>query len=142
MARHTAADGARSGRATPIVLLLLVAIAAMGFYSIVPDCFRARDGIRVELAARAARRCDAAARDYVSRGWRDSVTNVTPEMVDAYYARLHEPAIAWPAAADLSTLDFSDTNGVSVVVSLRGGPRRVSAADLVRPDTPPQPSQP
>lgn len=133
MASPSPASGARAGKATPIVLLLLAAIAAMAFYAIVPDCYRARDGIRVELAARAAQRCDAAARDYVARGWRDSVTNVTPEMVDAYYARIHEPAIEWPAAADLSTLDFSDTNGVSVVVSLRGGPRRVSAADLARP---------
>ena len=44
--------------------------------------------------------------------------------------------VAHFVAADLSTLDFSDTNGVSVVVSLRDGPRRVSAADLVRPDAP------
>ena len=136
MARLPALSDARSGKATPLVLLLLLAIAAMGFYAIVPDYYRARDGIRVELAARAAQRCDAAARDYVVRGWRDSVTNVTPGMVDDYYARIHEPAIEWPAAADLSTLDFSDTNGVSVVVSLRDGPRRVSAADLVRPDAP------
>ena len=61
---------------------------------------------------------------------------MTPDAVDDYYLRIHEPPIQWPDAADLSTLDASDTNGVSVVVSLRGGPRRVSAADLVRPDAP------
>ena len=124
------------GRPTQIVLLLLLAVAAMGYHAVVPDYFRSRDAIRVELAARAAQRWDAAARDYVSRGWRDSVTNVTPDAVDDYYLRIHEPPIQWPDAADLSTLDASDTNGVSVVVSLRGGPRRVSAADLVRPDAP------
>lgn len=133
MARAPAADGARSGRTTPIVLLLLLAVAAAAYYAVVPDYFRARDGVRVELAARAAQRWDAAARDYVARGWRDSVTNVTSAMVDDYYARLDEPPVEWPDAADLATLDASDTNGVSVAVSLRGGARRVSAADLLRP---------
>lgn len=136
MASSPAAGSPRSGRTTPIVLLLLLAIAAAGYYAVVPDWFAARDGIRVELAARAARRWDAAARDYVSRGWRERASDVTAEQVDEYYARLDEPPVEWPAAADLSTLDTSDTNGVSVVVRLRGGPRRVSAADLVRPDAP------
>ncbi|MBQ6104208.1 MAG: hypothetical protein IJL06_11125, partial [Kiritimatiellae bacterium] len=79
---------------------------------------------------------DAAARDYVARGRCGGVADVTADMVDAWYGRLKEPPVEWPAAADLSTLDVSDTNGVSVVVRLRGGPRRVSAADLVRPDEP------
>lgn len=131
MARRPSAFAARSGRATPIVLLLLLAVAAMGLYAVAPDVRRARDGVRVELAARAAARFDEAARAYVKGGWRDSVTNVTPDMADDYYERIHEPPIDWPEAADLSTLDASDTNGVSVVVRLSGGPRRVSAVDLV-----------
>ena len=131
MARRPSASAARSGRATPLVLLLLLVVAAMAFYAVAPDVRRARDGVRVELAARAAARFDEAARAYVEGGWRDSVTNVTPDMADDYFARIHEPPIDWPESADLSTLDASDTNGVSVVVSLFGGPRRVSAADLV-----------
>ena len=121
MARPSPASAARAGKATPLVLLLLLAVAAMAFYAVAPDVRRSRDGVRVELAARAAARFDAAARDYAARGWRDSVTNVTPGDVDDYYSRIHEPPIDWPEAADLSTLDASDTNGVSVVVRLCGG---------------------
>lgn len=131
MARRPSASAARSGRATPIVLLLLLAVAAMAFYAVAPDVRKAGDGVRVERAARAAARFDEAAREYVKGGWRDSATNVTPAMADEYYARIHEPPVDWPEAADLSTLDASDTNGVSVVVRLSGGPRRVSAADLL-----------
>ncbi len=131
MARRPSASAARSGRATPLVLLLLLAVAAMAFYAVAPDVRRARDGVRVELAARAAARFDEAARAYVEDGWHGSVTNVTPDMADEYFARIDEPPIDWPEAADLSTLDASDTNGVSVVVRLSGGPRRVSAADLL-----------
>lgn len=130
MARRPSASAARSGRASPLVLLLLLAVASMAFYAIAPDVRKARDGVRVELAARAAARFDAAARDYVARGWLESVTNVTPRMADDYYARIHEPPPDWPEAADRSTIDASDTNGVSVVVRLSGGPRRVTAADL------------
>ena len=129
MARPPAASDARSGKATPLVLLLLLAVAAMAYYAVVPDYFRARDGIRVELAARAAARFDAAAREYARRGWVESVTNVTPGMIDAFYDRIHQPPVEWPPAADVSTIDVSDTNGVSIVVSVREGPRRVSAAD-------------
>ena len=130
MERRPSASAARSGRATPIVLLLLLAVAGMAYYAVVPDFRRARDGIRVELAARAAQRCDVAVRGYVRHGWVDAPTNVTPRMVDDFYARLRQPPVEWPPEADLSTLDFSDTNGASVVVLLSGGPRRVTAADL------------
>lgn len=119
-----------AGRATPLVLLLLLAIAAMGYYAIAPDVRRARDGIRVELAARAARRCDAAVQGYVRHGRVGAAADVTPKMVDEFYARLRQPPVSWPPEADLSTLDLSDTNGASVVVLLSGGPRRVTAADL------------
>ena len=51
-------------------------------------------------------------------------------MADEFYERLRQPPVSWPPEADLSTLDLSDTNGVSVVVRLSGGPRRVTAADL------------
>ena len=134
MARRDAVPSARAGKATPIVVLLLLAVAAAGFYATVPDFFAARDGARVELAALAAARWDAAARAYVEDEWRESVSDVTAEMVDRYYERHDEPPVVWPAAADLSTLDVSDTNGVSVVVRLHGGPRRVSAADRLRPE--------
>ena len=133
MAPAPVADGARSGRTTPIVLLLLLSVAAAAYYAVVPDYYRVRDGVRVELAARAAQQWDAAARSYVKNGWTESVTNVTREMVDDYSAPLDEPPVEWPEAADLASLDASDTNGVSVAVLLRDGPRRVSAADLVRP---------
>ena len=132
MARPSPAPGARAGKATPLVLLLLLAVAATAYFAIVPDYYRARDGVRVELAARAAARFDEAAHEYVKGGWHDSVTNVTPDMADEYFARIRQPPIDWPEAADLSTLDASDTNGVSVVVRLRSGPRRVSAADSAR----------
>jgi hypothetical protein len=131
MASPSATSGARSGLATPLVLLLLLAVAAMAYYAIVPDCRRARDGVRVELAARAAARCDFAAREYARRGWVESVTNVTPRMADEFYERIHQPPVEWPAAADRASIDFSDTNGVTVSVLLHGGPRRVSAADLL-----------
>lgn len=130
MARRPSATAARAGRVTPLVLLLLLAIAAMAYYAIAPDVRRAREGIRVELAARAARRCDVAIREYVRRGWVPAATNVTPSMVDEFYERLRRQPVEWPPEADLSTLDFSDTNGASVVVLLPGGPRRVTAADL------------
>ena len=135
MARAPAGSAGRSGKATPLVLLLLLAIAAMAYYAIVPDCFRTRDGIRVELAARAAQRCDEVVRIYVDRN-RMSPGSVTLAMIDAHLQSHDERPVEWPAGTDLSTFDASDTNGVSVVVLLRDGPRRVSAADLLLPDSP------
>jgi hypothetical protein len=130
MARRPSASAARSGRATPIVLLLLLAIAAMAYYAVVPDVRAARDAIRIELAARAAAECDEAAREYVAEAFVAGVDEVSLDMVDAYRRTAKRPPLVWPPEADLSTLDFSDTNGVSVVVLLSGGPRRVTAADL------------
>ena len=135
MARPSPASGARAGKATPLVLLLLLAVAAAAYYAIVPDYYRARDGIRVELAARAVQRCDEIVRIYVERN-RAPAGGVTLAMIDAHLEIHGEKRVEWPAGADLSTFDASDTNGVSVVVALRDGPRRVTAADVLRTGDP------
>ena len=129
--------GALRRSLTPVALVLAAGIAAMAWKALVPDFFRARDAARVELAARAAQACDAAVRNSLRRGAVKQAKDMTLERVDAYWARGGRPGPVWPAAADLSSIDFADTNGVSVLVSVFGGRRRVSAADLARPPAAP-----
>ena len=63
--------------------------------------------------------------------------SITLAMIDAHLESHGEDPLEWPSGIDLSAFDASDTNGVSVVVSLRDGPRRVSAADVLRPGNAP-----
>lgn len=125
---------------TAVELLLAAAFAAAVAFLVVPDFLRARDGYRIEMAARAAAACDRAvaaiakAREKARADDPDAApTNAVPTTLADVHAALEdlgEPPLVWPEAADISTLDLDSTNGVSVVVLLGTGPRRVDAHDL------------
>lgn len=122
---------------TAIETFLASAFAAALAFLIAPDLLRARDAYAVELAARAASACDGElARMAASEPASDSPAGETrpaaPTLaeIDGALAERGAPALVWPREADLSTVDFSSTNGVSVLLRLRGGERRVAARDL------------
>ena len=101
----------------------------MAAFAFVPDYFRARDGARVQLVARAAERCDLAVEEMLRDGAATNRADVTAAMVDRWLADRGRNPVYWPNGTDLSTLDLADPAGTSVEVALRGGARRVSAAD-------------
>ena len=120
----------RSG-STLVEWILLAAFAAAVAFLLVPDVARVRDGVRVELAARALARCDEVVAVALANRSLTNRADATLPFVESYFEKNGAPALVWPDAADLSTLDFSGTNGVTVVVStVRGDSRVVSARAL------------
>jgi type II secretory pathway pseudopilin PulG len=104
---------------------LVAAIAAAVVFLVAPDFIRASDATKIELAARAAAVCDA---EIVRLG--ASGGAISLGAIEQSLSSRAAPPLVWPKSADLSTLEFSPTGGVSVAVSLFGGKtRRVSAKD-------------
>lgn len=123
---------------TLLETFLAAAFGAAVFALVLPDFARARAAYSVELAARAAADCDAelvriarAARA-AARSGAGPVPEAEPTLAAIAESRAGRgaPPLVWPREADLSTVDFSSTNGVSVLLRLRGGGRRVDARDL------------
>ena len=118
---------------TAIETFLFSAFVAAVAFLVVPDFLRAREGYAVELAARAASACDGElarlARATRAGGARPEGEPSLAAIGESLAAR-GAPPLAWPREADLSTIDFSSTNGVSVLLRFRGGARRVDARDL------------
>lgn len=119
----------RSGTITPIELVFWTGIVFLVFATIVPQAFRIRDAVRVELAARQLERCDLAADDWIYH--LEAHTNrVSLAAIDEVIAHAGKDPLAWPSAARIDTFDKVGTNRASVVVMVRGGERVVTAADL------------
>ena len=114
---------------TFIELALLAAFAAAAAFLVAPDFAKARDGYRVALAAKATASCDKERRYLLA-----TMEGLRPEdlslaMIDESLASRRKSPLTWPEGADLASLDLVSTGGVSVVVRLFAGPRRVSARD-------------
>ena len=122
---------------TAIETFLAAAFVAALAFLVAPDLFRAREAYAVELAARAASACDVELASMASAGPAPDPSAggsrppaPTLAEIDGSLAARGAPALVWPREADLSTVDFSSTGGVSVLLRLRGGERRVTARDL------------
>ena len=119
----------RSGKITVIELVFWIGIAVMVFVAIVPQVFRIRDSVRVELAARQLERCDLAANKWIYRGVAHT-NRVLLSEIDKSIARARKDPLEWPSAARIDTFDKVGTNRASIVVCVHGGERIVTAADL------------
>lgn len=97
------------------------AAVAMACYAVVPTVRKARDGARVDLAARSLVECDRAVRHLLRT---HSVTNendITLELVMADRRDAGSPEPVWPAGTDLSSFVPSRANGCTIRVALADG---------------------
>ena len=101
--------GNRAGMST-LELVMIAAALAITALSVVPTYRKSRDAIAVERTARTLR--------YFNDTWRGehSATN----LVNA----------VWSDRVRLETFEYDSEGGSSVIVSLRSGDRRVTAADI------------
>jgi len=99
----------RSGISRVELIMILAALAIFAL-SLVPSYYNAVDAIAVE---RTARILDVLNRSFVRS--------------DDFESDL-ESAV-WPRAVQIETMTIDSTNGMTVVLSLRAGERRVSAKD-------------
>lgn len=123
------AHSGRSGKITAIELVFILGIAFMVVATIVPQAFRVRDSVRVELAARQLERCDTAADGWMYGG--AAYTNrVTLAEIDDSIAQAGKDPLVWPSAARMDTFEKKGGYPASIVVFVRDGERTVTAADL------------
>ena len=116
-----------SGVVSPLIILLLVLIAGMGYLAFWPTCQSVRNTVRVDMAARALAQCA-------------NVLAVHPELlvenddeatireVTAYLRRREEQIPVWPAETLRDTFDFSCPTNPTVKVELTSGPALVTLA--------------
>ena len=98
-----------------------VAAVAMGAYAVGPTVRRARDGARVDLAARSLRDCDGAV-DHLMRSHQvKTESEITLEMVVADRRAIGHPEPVWPGGTDLASFDPTGVEGCTIRVALTDG---------------------
>ena len=105
---------------TLLEAVFLIASVAMGWHAVVPTIVRARNSARIDQAARTLHDCDAIARHYRRSHPETPDSEITLALLETR-RRDTDPEFVWPAAADLSTFDATQTNACSVRVTLLDG---------------------
>lgn len=106
---------------TFLEIVFAAAAVAMGVFAVAPTIRKARDGARVDLAARTLLECDRAVRHILRTHVVANANDITLEIVETDRRDAGRPLPAWPAAADLSSFDPTGTNGCTIRVTLTDG---------------------
>lgn len=115
----------RNAGFTEIEFLLCALLVAAAAWAVVPDYLRVRESLPLERAAWALRRCDSVARALCHEGVIETTHEASLQMVEEAIPRFELPPLFWPEGTDLSTLEFHDDKGTSVMVAMPDGSRRL-----------------
>ena len=119
---------------TLLEAVFAAAAVAMAVYAVVPTVRRARDGARVDLAARSLSDCDRAVHHLLRIHAATNAVEITLAMIDEDRRSAEQPRPVWPAGADLASFAPSATNGCTIRVTLSGGSSVVVSAASNRVD--------
>lgn len=106
---------------TLLETVFAVAAVAMGAFAVGPTVRRARDGLRVDLAARSLIECDRAVRHLLRTHEATNAAQITLAMVDDDRRYAKQPRPVWPAGTDLESFDPTGAEGCTIRVALTDG---------------------
>lgn len=98
-----------------------VAAVAMAYHAVAPTIRKARDGARVDLAARSLLECDRAVRHILRIEKETEESTITLDMIEADRRDAELPGPVWPVGTDLSSFVPSLTNGCTIRVAMPDG---------------------
>lgn len=106
---------------TLLEAVFAAAAVAMGVYAVAPTIRRARDGARIDLAARSLLDCDRAIHHMLRIHAATNAEEITLAMIDEDRRRAGQPRPVWPVGADIGSFVPSATNGCTIRVTLTDG---------------------
>lgn len=110
----------RSGVVSPLIILLVVLIAGIGYFALWPTYQKVRNAIRVDMAARALAQCAKVLAVHPELAVEDD-HEATIREVTAYLRNHEEQIPVWPEETLRDTFDFSCPTNPTVKVELAGG---------------------
>ncbi len=129
-------DSGRSGRISPVELLVIAATLVMAYATIVPPVVKSRRALKVELTALNLATVEDAIEILERRNEENpdfSRAQVTYDDICGVISDLGNKSLVWPPEVDLSTLDLLSTNGPSVIMTLPDNWVTVRVSDVSTP---------